>query len=410
MGNLDLNNPIDFARATISPIAALLGELTGRNGDEWDIVECTFVSNQTLRMTPNAKPLRLLVFETPEPFGAGLSTISDTGGRRKVKIQFPYRDGQTTDDLGRKPDTFDVNVLFHGAQYKQALERLLREANQPSPGVLRHPVRGDQPCAFEDYEITHSCAIRKAATVRLRFIEHTFTIDRVDKESPRSVSSIKTALNAALDGIKTVDKLITKVRSSVFAAQQFRNQILAVAAIFKSDYTLNLQKLNRTFNPGTSVDLPALYPVQGANPSNTFPTLLAPNDPFQGVPLAGDTALLTAVASQQAVDDTNKLRDQAESMITSLSEAEDGSGALEFRDDILGLKSASIMMQDVLEAGLQSSRFRILSYTVPRVMSVREVAFAVGLDVQRSFEIELLNPTLLSCNYVAKGTVLKVPH
>jgi prophage tail gpP-like protein len=42
-------------------------------------------------------------------------------------------------------------------------------------------------------------------------------------------------------------------------------------------------------------------------------------------------------------------------------------------------------------------------------MSIREVAFAVGLTPDDSEQLSILNPDLLSVNYIAAGTVLKVP-
>ncbi len=84
-------------------------------------------------------------------------------------------------------------------------------------------------------------------------------------------------------------------------------------------------------------------------------------------------------------------------------------GSLELFDTNLDLKQTAVQMQDVLEKGIASSQAQIIDYTTPQEMSIREVAFANGLSVQRVQDIDLLNPDLLSVNFIAKGTQVKVP-
>ena len=69
----------------------------------------------------------------------------------------------------------------------------------------------------------------------------------------------------------------------------------------------------------------------------------------------------------------------------------------------------AVACQEVLQAGIASSRARLNTYTLPRLMSVREVAFANGLTPNEGEEIEIMNPALESANYIPKGTVLKIP-
>lgn len=416
----------------LSPAALLVSELTGVNSDRWEIVESSFISNLTLRKNPNAVPAKFLIFAERGLYGAGLSNALDSGGRRKVKFVFPYRDGQTTDDLGRKAETFEINCLIFGVQYKEGLRALLRECEQPSPGVLRHPVRGDFPVAIEDVEITHQHDARRACAVRIRFIEHTFTLDTLSETAAGGPSSIKTALIAALNAVKLVNNVIAEVQSNIIAARTIANRIGSALGLYNTAYVANLQKMNKTFNPGTSTDLPTLLPVNEggtANPNGTqastvFPVVGTLNDPFSGFPPPPDQQLIQALATQQAIDETNRLRDSVSAIIADLESVTQFDlgetnpdliqlnkpvGALVFREQILDLKRTASLMQNVLETGVASSAFRIIDYTVPRLMSVREVAFAAGLDADLSYQIELLNPAMLSVNYIAKGTSLKVP-
>lgn len=419
----------------VSPAALLISELTGIAPDRWQIEESQFISSLTLRKNPNAVPAKFLLFAERGSFGAGMSMAHDFGGRRKVRYLFPYRDGQTTDDLGRKPETFELNCLIFGDEYREGLRLLLRECEQPSPGVLVHPVRGHLYVAIEDYELTHTHETRRAVTVKIRFTEQSFTLDSINTLAPGSgkKSSLKTALVAALNGVKLVNGVITKVQSNIIAARQISSRILSALGLYKTGYVVNLQKINKTFNASSgSSDLPTLLPVNDggvANPngslsSETFPVVGAINDPFTGFPAPPDQNLIQAVATQQAIDSTNALRDQLALLIAQLESVTPFDlgetnpdvtqllipvGSLVFRQQLLDLKETASLMAAALDTGIASSQFRIIDYTLPRLMSVREATFAAGLPTDLSYQIELLNPALLSVNYIPKGTVLKIP-
>lgn len=415
MSNLDLNNAVDFARATVSPAATVLAELSGTKPEEWDISEATFISNQRLAKNPKAAPLKFLTFTSADGYRAGLANISDQGGRAKVKFRFPYRDGQTTDDMGRLPEGFALNVLIYGQRYKQGLKAFLEEFNQPSPGILRHPVRGEITCGLESYELLHSHDQRQAVAIRVHLIEHTFTIDLLDQQAPTTNASIKSALLKALDAVAKVDSVLARVQQVILKNRTIARRVEAALTQYKKDFTLSLQRMNVSFNNGSSADLPGLLPVNdgglltssGATQGDTFTTLLSPNDPFRPVEL--QDASLPALATQQAVDDVNARRAQVQLIIADLNASLDGQGSLEFHDEVLDLKRTAITLQEVLEAGIASNQLQVTEYTVPRLMSIREAAFMVGIGPNRAYEIEVLNPSLLSVNHIETGTVLKVP-
>lgn len=399
MSSFDFNKPTDFAAATLSPLAGALNGLTGRN-DSWDIVEGSY--NNVL----------FHIFKSSSPYQAGLSSISDSGGRRKVKYVFPYVDGQTTDDLGRKPASFEINVLLSGPDYKTGLALLVREFQKPTPGILRHPVLGQVQCVVEDYQLTHSNDARKAVAMRVQFIEHNFSVGKITVASEKD-PTLKSALLKALQAVKAIDTIIGKVQANVLVFQTLKNQLNAILTSYKDLFTTNLQNINQTFNNGSSVDLPTLLPVNeggiGGTQATTFPVAVSPTDPFANITTQPSSALSVAVATQQAVNQVNATRAQCEAIIVALSDANNGDGAFIFYDDILSLRQGAITLQDTLEKGVQSSRAQVIQYTTPRLMSVREVAFAVGLAVDNVYEIEQLNPSLLSVNYIAKGTALQVP-
>lgn len=410
---INLNNPVEFARVTMSPLAGLLQELTGLDPTKWDIVECNFVSNRTLEQNPAALGVYFNVFESQQVYSAGMPSISDYGGRRKVKLEFAYRDGQSTDDLGRIGETYDLVCLFYGNSYKQALKIFLKECNQPSPGILTHPVRGNQVVGLDTYEIVHQSESNKAALVRVRFIEHNFSVGDLNANSPIGDNTVKSALVAALSGVKLIDKVLTKVESYFIAARTISNQLTAALTGYKGGYYRNLQRINITYNSGTSSDLPTLLPVNsggvansdGSLASDTFPVVKTPTDPFTGFPSADQQ--IQPVATIEALNQVNALREEVQAIIVALEATPEG--VFEFYQEILDLKETAVLMQQAFEAGIASSQSQIVEYQVPRLMSIREVAFAVGLSVDNSFQIELLNPEIESCNYIPKGTVLQVP-
>lgn len=406
-----------MAGLDLGPAAQLLAEISGRNPAEWDITECSFISNFTIQDHPGAEAVRFLTFDDAQaPYKAGMPSLSDKGGRRKVYYRFPYRDGQTSDDMGRKGESFSLNVIFYGDDYKKGLKALLAECDQPSVGILQHPVRGRIVVGFDDYELVHQYSERKAVTARLMFTENTFTIDSIADKAPNDISSVKTALVAAVAAIRTVDTIINKVRSTIFATNEIRKRIEASLTSYKNGYFLGLQRINVTFNNNGSADLPMLVPVNDggiAGPTgtirrDTYTVALSLNDPFRGLPDQYNQPL--PVTTQQAIDMVAGLRVQANDNIVLLKTSlKDGSGPLEFYNEILQIIQTAIAMQSTLESGIASSKQQIAQYVTKRLMTVREVAFDIGIGANRSIEIEILNPALLSVNFIERGTSLQVP-
>jgi len=139
----------------------------------------------------------------------------------------------------------------------------------------------------------------------------------------------------------------------------------------------------------------------------------SPNNAFSGTGSVnasqGSSQLTAALASQQAVDMVSALRTTLESSIEQIEASENGQGALIYFDQILLLKQSANSMQSVLELGLQTSSNTVITYKTPRDMSVREVCFANGLTPDNSYDIEVLNPDLLSLNLIPMGTIVQVP-
>ena len=135
MSRFDLGSSADFSRLTQQSLGSVSQLIDGRDPGLWDLLEGSY--NGVL----------FHVFRSKVDWQGALSQIQDAGGRRKVKYQYPYRDGQTTDDLGRKPGSFTMEIVIHGLRYMRGLAALEREFDKPTPGTLIHPIRGQMTVA-----------------------------------------------------------------------------------------------------------------------------------------------------------------------------------------------------------------------------------------------------------------------
>lgn len=397
---MDLNNPVDFAKSTMSPISGLLNSLTGAINANWDIQESAYGHPSYALKNPEDALIKFHIFKTASPHGAAVPRVEDIGGRRKVPFKYPYVDGQTTDDLGREGESFDFDILLYGPKYYDAYKILFEEFNNPIPGTLIHPVRGHIRCGAHEWRVTHSNEQVQAVAIHVKFIEHNFDASFADPKK-----TTKSALADAIAFFAKIDNVLTSIQSNINAALNFVKAIGAAIEAFKALFASNLSDLNRTFNPGTSSDLPGLFPTRN---SGTFPNAQSPNDFMASVPDLS-SATQTILASQQAKDQIIDLRKKANKLIAQIEAANGGQGALLFYAEIQTLRSSVVAMQTVLEIGLQSSQANLISYRTPLDMSMREVAFANGLDLSRVADLQILNPDILSHNYLPKGTLLLVP-
>lgn len=410
--NLNLSNPVDFARATMGDLSGLIGLFAGKNPSEWTLLEGSY---QVGNKPGDTKEILFHVFKSASEYSASVPQISDKSGRRKVKYKFPYLDGQTSDDLGAQPESFDVEILLHGPNYMVGLQALLAAFNDPRPGILKHPVMGIMPVFAEEWTKIHASDTRKAVLLKVQFNEHTFTVKKLDAVVAQKTT--KSALNSALAFFAKIDTVLQNVAAFGRAVQTVKSTIEQAISNFKNGYATLLGSMNVTFNSGSSQDIPGLLPVNlggnlnksGGQSSSTFPTVQNPTL-FSTVPVNQVTGTGSiAIAVDDLIKQVNASRAECASIITQLKALDGGQGALEFHDDILNLREAAIALQDVLEAGIATSQAQVLNYTVPRLMSIREVAFANGIDVNRVDELDQLNTFLESVNFIPAGTVMRVP-
>lgn len=397
--NLNTQSGLDALASASSALTSLAGAIS----KEWDIDEGSYGhdGNQIL----------FHVFKTAtDNFDAAVDQVQDTAGRRKIPLIFPYTDGQSTDDIGRNGEMFDINVLIFGTKYKNQYKALLKELNDPRPGNLIHPVRGKITVAAADWVTTHSSDKKQAVALRIRFIEHSFSVSFSSIPDSKDVSS---ALTSAIAFIASIANAVTLVQSIGFIAANTINLVSALLGKNGSDYADTLSKLNQTFNPNTQGLIPGLSPTVAGQDPTLFNVAGSPGSTFAGTQSVqtaqASQQLTSALAAQQAIDTVAALRTSIASSITQIAATEAGQGSLIFYDQILLLKQSIVSITNVLNLGLQSSNNQIINYMTPRDMSVREVCFANGLRPDSSYDVEILNPGLLSMNMIPKGTLVQVP-
>lgn len=425
MPKLDLGKAADFSLITQGTLASAAALFGGRDPNEWDIVEASY--NGVL----------IHVFESKSPYNAALPSVSDSGGRRIAELQYPYRDGQTTDDLGRKPNAFQFDFMIFGMRYMEGVRDILQEFNSPKPGILIHPVRGQFTVKLKDLQITHESQSRKCAHFSASFVEHNFTIG-----NPRELrdSSVKGALSAALGIFATIDKALAKIEAAQLLVRAIKNLLNSKLLAYKSSNAGTLVAMNATFNSkGGNADIPALLPTNSGGTRNKDGSLItssfivvrsptdpvssggsssssssasaassrSPNDPFSSVPT--DTLSQEVLVASAVSDLTKQVISRRDELVEILQTIYDNGGGLELYDTIIELRTTAVLLQEVLERGVASSNAKVIDFTVPRVMSLREVAFLNGLSPNRVQELDILNPFLLSTNYIESGVVVKVP-
>lgn len=396
----DFNNQGDFLRATLGDAAAILGQFGGRNPAEWDIYEGAY------------NGVQFHIFQSKSEYNAALPRVTDDGGRRLAKYLTPYQDGQALDDLGRKPESFNCEILIHGDRYLSGLSKLIAEFNKPPAGDLIHPVRGVIRVKAESWTLTHSHDSRKAVLISVVFTEANQIVGDIRLSAdPTS----KGALTKALEAFEKISQAIEAVQVAVRYGTNLRNNIINLLGNYKTSYALILGRANQTFNSGSSADIPNLLPVNqggllnpdGTSAGNTFPTT---QDRLSAVPIE-NVEQATVLSVQDLTKQTNESRAELQTIIQSMEDLGDGQGALDFHDEILGLKETAVLLQKVIETGAVTSRAQVVDFTIPGPgpMTIREVAFANGISVQRVEEIDQLNPALLSVNCIEPGTLIRVP-
>jgi prophage DNA circulation protein len=94
-----------------------------------------------------------------------------TGGRRAVVHEFPFRDEPYSEDLGRKRRGFPIEAFVIGEDYFQARDALIEALETAGSGELIHPYRGSQNVQVLDYTLTETTQEGRIARFQIQFAE-----------------------------------------------------------------------------------------------------------------------------------------------------------------------------------------------------------------------------------------------
>ncbi|RHW17207.1 hypothetical protein D1610_11705 [Sphingomonas gilva] len=121
------------------------------------------------------------------------------GGRRVQTHEFPGRDKPFGEDLGKLARTFTIEVFVHGADYRQARDRLVDALEAAGAGTLVHPFLGSQSVNCVDFGMRESTDQGGMATFSIVFAESGAAISApvAPDTATRAASSAETVAAAA---------------------------------------------------------------------------------------------------------------------------------------------------------------------------------------------------------------------
>jgi hypothetical protein len=358
-----------------------------------------------------------------------IDQISDKGGRRLAKYEYPYSNGQGLADLGRKAESMTFNIKFHGLNYQQKFKEFLDVVtNNNEQGTLLHPIRGPLTVRFEEYEFVHRYDEWNSITIKAVFQE-----DNTDQilSTNLPLTSQDSALRSAVQNLSDSDFSITDSIKSLITTlnipsaiqsnlllqkQQINGQVSGLLGQLAASFSSNSQILkllsqsvglsggSTGLSSGTALVQGSAVGVQVSLP----PVFQVGFDPATQASINSQLSNYVSanqITPQQAVFAANQARLNITVMIAAI-ESKFGNFGYSIVVQYRGLANS---MQAAVEASIAATQNRVKIYTVPRAMSLRMVAQENGLPPSRQNDIEALNPYLGSVNYVPANTILTVP-
>lgn len=100
-----------------------------------------------------------------------VESSEQSGGRRGVTFEYPFRDEPFREDLGRKARSFQVEGYVIGLEYLDARNALLEALEREGPGELVHPLYGTRRVAVETFRVRETTDRGGMAVFSIQFIE-----------------------------------------------------------------------------------------------------------------------------------------------------------------------------------------------------------------------------------------------
>jgi prophage DNA circulation protein len=354
-----------------------------------------------------------------------IDVINDSGGRRLAAYDYPYVDGTTYQDLGRKGERFVMNIKFFGSNYQILFKNFIEVVTKTNQlGTLNHPVRGTFPARFLEWEFVHRHDEFNAVTIKATFVEDNINqtsklniFDNINSALRNAlqvlssvVSAIQTLLSAAIALLNLPNQILTNLKTSLSNIQFLFSQLLAqLAATYSTDAQIQNTLSNAITTGGALGANSGTTTASTANPTGQIPPVYQVG--FSAQAQASITTNLNnfinanQITPQQALFGANQVLNLIGSAIAEVTENLGNQGY----SVVLQYRILAVQAQNVTQSAVSNIQTQVTMYTVPFDMSLRMIAFLNGLSVDRQNDIASLNPYLQSINYISRGTVVQVP-
>jgi hypothetical protein len=367
--------------------------------------------------------------DSPKTQSTAIDQISDSGGRRLAVYEYPYKDGQAVDDLGRKGETLTFNIKFYGLNYQTKFQQFINVVvNSKNQGTIIHPVRGAITVRFREYEFMHRNEEWNAVTIKAIFVEdnsnslqtnqqNSATPDSAIRSSLQTLSNLQSQISSAISSVTAALSKPGSIQSSlqstlITLTAQGSRLIAQLGASFSTDTSLNLILSQASNLPGGS---PALNSgtvatqVSGSTVLSQLPPVFQVGfDPAtQALITSNLNSFINAnqVNAQQAIFAANQMRAGISQAIADINSNLGNSGY----SIVINYRTLANSIQQAVESAISSAQKNVIIYTVPYTMSLRMVAKLNNLSPDNQNDIVNLNPYLSSINLVKSGTQLTVP-
>lgn len=151
-----------------------------------------------------------------------VEALGESGRRVKVHV-YPGSDRSFPEDLGKEPESLRLAVRLIGPDVHEQLETLRKACNEPGPGTLVHPTRGELRMVCLGIQSTTSTGIAGMARATLSFTEAGV------ETYPVGVASPVAAAAAAADEASALAKVVF-LGSILVKGPQFLGSALAKGA------------------------------------------------------------------------------------------------------------------------------------------------------------------------------------
>ncbi|EPG7298519.1 TPA: DNA circularization N-terminal domain-containing protein [Klebsiella pneumoniae] len=126
-------------------------------------------------------------------------SVSERGGRRTVRREYPRRDDGGADDLGRRLRERSFSCLVLGDDYIDQKNALIEALDADGPGELVHPLYGTLQAQIDTWESQEDLGRQGLCAFQITFLPPMEATAPVAKRD--TVAASKTAANEAIDRV-----------------------------------------------------------------------------------------------------------------------------------------------------------------------------------------------------------------